>query len=219
MKRRRVLIVVLAALIAATALGQETAKTSSPAPDGEIWYALTGAITPTAAHDLVVWTDSQIHSGGATRLKVLISSTGGDVDSAVRIYSYLKALPLEVETVGFGQVDSAANLAYLAGHRRTAVKHCRFFLHEGSFTIGNPTASLHAHEETLRLLQELMNQQLKILSAETGKTLDEVKRAVEQGTILTVEQARAFGIVHEILDKLPLRRQVAGERQGQPERK
>jgi len=94
---------------------------AAPTPDREVWYTLTGIIDPAAAQALAVFVNSQIYTTGATRLKVLISSTGGDVDSAIRMYSYLKSLPLEVETVAFGQVDSAANLVYLGGQRRTAL--------------------------------------------------------------------------------------------------
>jgi ATP-dependent Clp protease protease subunit len=77
------------------------------------------------------------HPNQIKKLKLMLSSGGGDVDTAIRIYHYIKALPIEVETIGFSQIDSAANMVFLAGKKRTAIKGCRFFLHEGTFTIGN----------------------------------------------------------------------------------
>jgi len=174
---------------------------------GEIWYTLTGTISADSVNQAVTWINGQLFQG-ATNLKFLVSSVCGDLDSAIRLHDYLRSLPIEVETIGFGQVDSAANLVFLGGRSRKAVRGCRFHLHEGLFTIGQPSAPLAAHQETMRLLAEILRRSTEIVSVETGKAFDEIRDTLKASKILTVEEAKDFGIVHEVIDKLPLSKQT-----------
>jgi ATP-dependent Clp protease protease subunit len=174
----------------------------------EIWYTLTGLIDQNSAQQFIAWVNNQLYSQSVEKLKFLISSGGGDTDSAIRIYSYLKALPIEVETIGFGQIDSAANIIFLAGKERNAVEGCRFLLHEGTFNIGMPNAPLRNHEETLIFFRELFRKHIEILARETKKKPDEIRKILSEGAIMTAEEAKSFGIAYNVIQKLPLVKQV-----------
>lgn len=175
----------------------------------EIWYTYTGAITPDLIAGTINWLSDKVYSGTVTKLKFFLSSTGGDTDSAIRLYDYLKASPFEVEMFGFGQIDSAANMIFLSGVKRFAVKGCRFLLHEGTFTIGNPVSALHVHEETLRLLNTIHSRHVEIIAQEIGKKKKEIMAILRQGEIFDTEKAKKFGLVHEIIEKFPLREDQA----------
>jgi len=168
-----------------------------------IWYTITGGIDSNTAHQLITWVNSQIYQGTITKLTIFISSGGGDIDSAIRAYHFLKGLPVEVETIGISQIDSAANTIFLAGQNRKALNGCRFFLHEGTFTIGNPSASLHSLEETLTILKALENRNIEIVVRETGKNEQEIKNAMVDGKILTSQEAVEFGLATEVISQLP----------------
>lgn len=174
----------------------------------EDWYTITGAIDVNTAHNLVVYLNGQLYRTDIKKLKLVLSSTGGDIDSAIRIYTYLKALPIEVETIAFSQIDSAANIIYVAGSKRTAIKGCRFFLHEGTFTNGTQTTTLHNHEETLIIFKELMKKHVGILAKETGKKEKEITKLLKASSVLSGEKAKELGFVHEIVEKLPLSKQT-----------
>lgn len=174
----------------------------------EQWYTITGGIDANTAHNLITYVNSQIYALDIEKIKIIISSTGGDVDSAIRIYSYLKALPLTIETIAFSQIDSAANIIYAAGSNRVAIKGCRFFLHEGTFTNGSQTTTLHNHEEALSLFRYLFDAHVKILAKETNQTVTKIKALLKDSTILTADDAKKIGLVHEVLEKLPLTKQV-----------
>ncbi len=174
----------------------------------EQWYTITGGIDVNTAHNLITHVNNQIYGSKIKKLKILISSPGGDVDSAIRIYSYLKALSIEIETIAFSQIDSAANIIYSAGSKRVAIKGCRFFLHEGTFTTGAQTTTLHNHEEVLSIFKELFKKHVGILSTETGKTEEEITSLLQASTILSAEKAKELGLVHEILEKFPLTKQI-----------
>lgn len=174
----------------------------------EQWYTITGGIDLNTAHNLITYLNGQIYGSNIKKIKILISSTGGDVDSAIRIYSYLKALSIEVETIALSQIDSAANIIYSAGSKRVAIKDCRFFLHEGIFTTGSLTTTLHNHEEALAIFKDLLKKHVRILSKETGKGEVEINKLLQESTILSAEQAKELGLVHEILEKLPFTKQT-----------
>lgn len=106
--------------------------------------------------------------------------------------------------VGFGQVDSAAILIFLAGKHRKALRSCRFRLHEGLYTTGLGTAAIGAHAETMSLLQELLKRTIEIIATRTDKKHEEIQETLREGRILTTEQAKDFGIVHEIIEEIPL---------------
>lgn len=174
----------------------------------EDWYTITGDIDVNTAHQLITYINGQIYRTDIKKLILIISSKGGDVDSAIRIYSYLKALPIDIETIAFSQIDSAANIIYTSGSNRIAIKGCRFFLHEGTFTTGAQTTTLHNHEESMLLFKELFKKHVNILSKETGKKEEEINKLLQNSSILTSEEAKELGLVHEILEKLPLKKQI-----------
>lgn len=175
----------------------------------EQWYTLTGGIDVNTAQNLIVYINGQIYGSNIKKLKLLISSGGGDVDSAIRIYAYLKALSIEVETIAFSQIDSAANIIYAAGNKRIAIKGCRFFLHEGTFTSAAQSTTLHNHEEALSIFKELFQKHIHILATESGQTEKNITELLAASTILSAEKAKELGLVHEILEKLPLTKQTS----------
>jgi ATP-dependent Clp protease protease subunit len=174
----------------------------------EDWYTITGNIDASVGQAFFTYVNGQIYKTPIKRMKLMISSGGGDIDTAIRMYHYIKALPIEVETIGFSQIDSAANLIFLAGKTRVAIKGCRFFLHEGTFRITVPETALHVHEETLGVLKELLTRSINIIAQETGKKIEEIRSVLLESKILTDEEAKEYGIVHTIVDKLPLKKQT-----------
>lgn len=142
---------------------------------------------------------------GATKIIFFISSLGGDLESGIRLYDFLKSLPVPVETVAFGQVASAGVTIYLAGTERKCTKRASFFIHEGSFSNAYQNTSIKMLEETTQLLNNSNKKNIEIISLETGKSTVVVKKAIDAGTNMTASQAKSFGLVHATIDKLNLK--------------
>lgn len=172
--------------------------------NNEIRYTYTGVVNAELVAGAINWLSNQAFQNTAKKLKFFISSTGGDVDSAFRLHDYLKALPFAVETIGFGQIDSAANIIFLAGEKRSAVKECRFFLHEGTFTVGQQVSALHVHQESLKLLEYIYKRHVKLIAEETHHKEKEIADILRKGVVLSSEEAIEFGLLHEIIEKIPL---------------
>jgi ATP-dependent protease ClpP protease subunit len=173
----------------------------------EIWYTLTGDLDKRAGQEAIRWINDELYSKPVTRLKFLVASNGGDVDTGTNLYMFLKSIPVEVETIGFGVVDAAAVLVFLGGRTRLAVEGCRFFFHEGRYVIETPVAPLHAHEEAVSIFKRNLHEMIYIIARETGNDTERVAQMLSKSKIMLSEEAKEFGLAHHIIDKLPLQQQ------------
>ena len=173
----------------------------------EIWYSLTGELEKRAGQEAIQWINRELYTKPVTRLRFLVASSGGDVDTGTNLYMYLKALPVEVETIGFGVVDAAAVLVFLGGRHRVAVEGCRFFFHEGRYTFENPTAPLYAHEETISVFKRNLHEMIYIIARETENDTERVAAMLRKSKIMQTDEAIEFGLCHQIIEKLPLKQQ------------
>jgi ATP-dependent protease ClpP protease subunit len=173
----------------------------------EIWFTFTGDIKKEAVQEAIQWINGELYSKPVKRLKFLIASSGGDIDSGVNLHMYLKALPVDVETIGFGKVDAAAIPIFLGGTKRFAVQGCQFFFHEGRYTIGDQTAPIHVHEEAVSIFKRNLHETIYIIARETGNDTEVVANMLRRSKIMTAQEALEFGLCHEIIAQLPLRQQ------------
>ncbi len=176
----------------------------------EIWYTLTGDVEKKAAQDAIQWINEQLYSKPVTHLRFLVASSGGDIDTGTNLYMYLKSLPIDVETIGFGVVDAAAALIFLGGKRRLAVDGCRFFFHEGEYSMKLQTASLSTHEESLSIFRRNLHEMIYIIARESGNDTEAVAHMLKRSKIMQTQEALEFGLATHIIEKLPLQQQESG---------
>ncbi len=173
----------------------------------EIWYTLTGDVDKRPVQDAIVAINDELYNKPVKKMKMLIASGAGDVDSGVNLHAYLKALPIEVETIAFGQLDIAAVPIFLGGIRRRAVRGCQFLFHEGRYTVTDPTGPIHAHEEAISAFRSNLHNTIYILARETGNDTEVVAQMLHRSKIMNSAEALEFGLCHEIIDELPLQQQ------------
>lgn len=134
---------------------------------------------------------------------LLISSPGGSVFHGLSAYNYLKGIPVRITTHNFGSVDSIGIVLYCGGARRLSVPQARFLLHGVSTQFPHPTSLEEKQlEETLKGLRIDLENIAKVIAANTGKPLDEVVAAMHDRTTLNPEEAKAWGLVHDIVTEL-----------------
>lgn len=173
----------------------------------EIWYTLTGDVEKKPVQDAIAVINDELYNKPVTRIKFLIAAGGGDVDSGVNLHMYLKALPIHVETIAFGKLDIAAIPVFLGGKKRLAVRGCQFLFHEGRYTVADPTAPLHAHEEAVSVFKSNLHNTIYILARETKNDTEVVANMLRRSKIMTADEALEFGLTHEVIDELPLQQQ------------
>jgi len=130
---------------------------------------------------------------------LLISSPGGSVFHGLSAYNYLKGIPADITTHNFGSVDSIGVVLYCGGKKRLSVPTARFLLHGVSAQFPQP-ASLEEKqlEERLKGLRIDLQNIARVIAANTGKSQDEVFQAMLDRTTLNPEEAKSWGLVHEI---------------------
>jgi ATP-dependent Clp protease protease subunit len=129
-----------------------------------------------------------------------LNTPGGHVSSGLAIYDTMQYIKSPVSTVCMGQAASMGALLLAAGERgkRHALPHSRILIHQplGGFQ-GQATDIDIQAREILRLKDDLNN----ILAELTGQPLEKIASDTERDYYMTSEQARAYGIIDEIIVK------------------
>lgn len=149
---------------------------------------------------LISFMESKIQQG-ANKFRILISSPGGQVFYGISAYNFLKGLNLDLETFNFGSVDSIATVIYCSGSKRLCVPNARFLLH-GVAWGGQGNFEEKQLKEYLKGLEIDRENIAKIIAQNCNKTQDEIEKAMFDGTTFNPQQAKEFGLVHEISENL-----------------
>jgi ATP-dependent protease ClpP protease subunit len=133
----------------------------------------------------------------------MISSPGGSVFHGLSLHNWLKGAPIEVVTYNFGSVDSIGVVISCAGDPRLCVPHARFLMHGVSANFqGNQSLDEKDLDERIKGLRIDYQNIARVVADTTGKQTDDILRAMEARTTLDPEEARRFGLVHEITSAL-----------------
>ena len=139
-----------------------------------------------------------------TPINLYLNSPGGSVTAMLAIYDTMQFVRSPIGTTCVGQAASSAAVLLASGTpgSRMVLPHARVVLHQpsggGQGTL--PDLALHA-KEIVRLRSEME----RILSAHTGRSVEQVREDTDRDLILSAEEAVAYGVADGILDsrKLP----------------
>ncbi|MBI3949157.1 MAG: ATP-dependent Clp endopeptidase proteolytic subunit ClpP [Acidobacteria bacterium] len=136
-------------------------------------------------------------------VSLYVNSPGGSITAGLAIYDTMQFIRPDVTTICVGQASSMGALLLAAGTKgkRYALPNSRILIHQpaaGGIS-GQATDIKIAAEEIIRMRRLTSG----ILSKHTGRSLEEIERAVERDLIMTAEQAVKFGIVDEVISHRP----------------
>jgi ATP-dependent Clp protease protease subunit len=157
-------------------------------------------INQQSVNALISSVESKIRQG-VKKIRILISSPGGEVFWGISAYNFLKGTNLQIETFNFGSVDSIATVIYCAGKKRLSVPNARFLIHSvvwggsGNFE----EKHLKEHIKSLEIDRENI---AKIIAQNCKKTQEEIEKMILDGKTFNPEEAKMFGLVHKITEKL-----------------
>jgi len=164
----------------------------------EAYIRLFAPIGPDTTDKLFKILDQKINNS-VNKIHLLISSPGGSVFHGLSIYNYLKGAPIEVNTYNFGSVDSIGVIIFCAGKKRYSVPHARFLIHGVRFNINGNVAfdekELEKHYKSLKIDQRNI---AKVIADTCGKEIKEIENKMNDRTTLNPEEAKEYGLVHEI---------------------
>jgi len=110
---------------------------------------------------------------------------------------------VEITTHNFGSVDSIGIVLYCSGSKRLSVHQARFLLHGVSAQFrGEQSLEEKQLEERVKGLRIDIENIAKVLAANTNKNASDIINAMNERTTLNPEEAKSWGLVHEIKSKL-----------------
>lgn len=135
-------------------------------------------------------------------INLYINSPGGSGTAMLGIYDTMQFVTSDVATICVGQAASAAAVLLAAGApgKRFALRHARVLLHQPHGELGGQAADMEIHAREILRQRRLVEE---IVARHTGQPLERVARDTDRDFILTAEQAKAYGVVDEVLEHRP----------------
>ena len=163
---------------------------------------LTGPVDDTVAA-LVTAQLLFLESENPTRdIACYINSPGGIVTAGLAIYDTMQYIRPAVSTLCIGQAASMGSLLLAAGAKgkRFALPHARIMIHQPSGGFHGPAADIEIHAREILALRGRLND---IYVRHTGQKLAAVEDAMDRDKFLSPEDARAFGLIDEVVVERP----------------
>jgi ATP-dependent protease ClpP protease subunit len=141
---------------------------------------------------------------GVNSFRINISSGGGLVNYSVSIFNFLNGLTnITIHTHNLGQIDSGANLIFLAGQKRTASKASTFLLHppqmnfQGQGLLG---FSIETLRERLNSLEKDQHKMAEIISSKINRSTEDIVKMFNERKTYSSSEAKELGFISEIDD-------------------
>ena len=143
-----------------------------------------------------------------------INSPGGIVTSGLAIYDTMQYVRPKVATLCIGQAASMGSLLLTAGEKgmRYSLPNSRIMIHQPSGGFQGQATDIEIHAKEILALRARLN---GMYVKHTGRTLEEIERAMERDNFMDPEQAKAYGLIDEVVSQRP----SALENKDKPEAK
>ncbi len=133
-----------------------------------------------------------------------INSPGGVVTSGLGIYDTMQYIRSEVSTVCLGQAASMGSLLLAAGApgKRYSLPNARIMVHQPSGGAQGQATDIEIQAKEILNLRSRLNQ---IYVKHTGQPVDVIEAALERDKFMSPEDAKAFGLIDEVVAARPPR--------------
>lgn len=129
-----------------------------------------------------------------------INSPGGSVTATLAIYDTMQILSCPVATycVGLAASGGAVLLAGGTNGKRFALPHSKVMIHQPYGQVGGQVSDIEIQTQEILRTRDIINQ---ILAQHTGQPIERIAKDTDRDFYMTAEDAKAYGIVDDILSK------------------
>ena len=134
-------------------------------------------------------------------ISVYINSPGGSITAGMAIYDTMQFIRPDVVTICVGQAASIAALLLTAGapKKRFTLPNSRILIHQPWMSgLSGQATDIDIHAREILRMRSVIN---KLIAKHTGQPLEKLSKDVERDYIMSSEEAKAYGIVDEIIEK------------------
>jgi ATP-dependent Clp protease protease subunit len=131
-------------------------------------------------------------------IQIYMNSPGGSVYAGLGIYDTMQVINPDVATICTGIAASMAAVLLCAGAngKRSALKHSRVMIHQ---PMGGAEGQVSDMEITLKEILKLKKELYDIIAQHSGKPFADVERDSDRDYWMTSEEAKAYGMIDEVL--------------------
>jgi ATP-dependent Clp protease protease subunit len=129
-----------------------------------------------------------------------INSPGGSIAAGMAIYDTMQFIKPDISTLCVGMAASMGAFLLAAGAKgkRFALPNSTVMIHQPLGGFQGQASDIEIHARYILALRERLN---RLMAQHTGKSMEEVARETDRDNFLTAEEAMAFGLIDQVLQK------------------
>jgi ATP-dependent Clp protease protease subunit len=162
---------------------------------------LGGPVSDAVANTVIAQLLFLEHEDPKKDIQFYINSPGGSVTAGMAIYDAMQYVKPDVATMCVGIAASMGSFLLAAGKKgkRFTLPNSEILLHQVSVdSIGGQATEIEISARQILKTKARLNQ---ILAKSTGQSLAKVEKDTERDFWLSAEEAKAYGVVDEIIKK------------------
>ncbi len=139
---------------------------------------------------------------GKSDINIYINSPGGSITAGMAIYDTMQFLTCDVATYCLGQCASMGAMLLTAGKKgkRYALPNSRIMIHQPLAGMQGTAVELEIHAKEVLRTKKRMNE---LMSKHTGQPIEKIEVDTNRDNFMMAEEARAYGLIDTVLEKLP----------------
>ncbi|WP_124067711.1 ATP-dependent Clp protease proteolytic subunit [Clostridium sp. E02] len=134
-------------------------------------------------------------------ISLYVNCPGGSVTAGFAIYDTMRHIRCDVSTICLGMAASFGAFLLAGGEKgkRFALPNAEIMIHQPLISGGikGAASDISIYSEKLQKDKARLN---RLLGENTGHTEEEIKRDTERDNFMSAEEAKAYGIIDEIIN-------------------
>ena len=161
---------------------------------------ITGEITDASANTIVAQLIYLEAKNPSKDISLYINSPGGSVTAGMAIFDTIQYIKCDVSTICIGMAASMGALLLSSGTKgkRMCLPNSEVMIHQPMGGVQGQASDILISANHIIKTRSKIN---KILSANTGKTVEEIEKDVDRDYFMTAEEAYKYGIVDKVIKK------------------
>lgn len=131
-------------------------------------------------------------------ISIYINSPGGSVTAGMAIYDTMQYIKPDVSTICIGMAASMGAFLLSSGAKgkRYALPNAEIMIHQPLGGFSGQAEDIRIHADRIIKMRENLN---KILSANTGRDIELIRKDTDRDNFLEAEEALAYGIIDKVI--------------------
>ena len=133
-------------------------------------------------------------------IHLYINSPGGSVTAGMAIYDTMNYIKCDVSTICMGLAASMGAFLLAGGTKgkRLALPNSEIMIHQPSGGARGQASDIKIVADNIIKTRKRLNE---MLAANTGRPIENIERDTERDNFMTAEEAKAYGLIDEIVTK------------------